>query len=64
MVIQQGRRGEKPGGVPSGVRRGFFRAENAVGGHFQRPSDVKVLFDADIPLSRIAQHRHDIFAWS
>jgi hypothetical protein len=37
MVIQRGRRGERTGGVPSAVRRGFFRAENEVGGHVQLP---------------------------
>jgi len=36
-AVQQGRRRNKTGSVPSGVRWGFWRAENAAGGRFQHP---------------------------
>ena len=36
-TIQRGRRRVETGGVPSGVRCGFRRAENEVGGLFQQP---------------------------
>ena len=62
MFRQQGRRRKRTRGIPSGVRYGFFFAENTVAGHFQHAtsdgaSDV-------IVATQICDARIDATQWA
>jgi hypothetical protein len=64
MVIQRGRRRRKHRKRTLWGTLRMFASRERSWGRFSASLNVEVLFDADIPLSCVAQNSDDIFPWS